>query len=73
MALSTSVENSLKEAEQHLRNALAFAARQEKPYVASAISTIICKIESLVQADQLMDKMEGMFNKKGDHPFGGMF
>jgi hypothetical protein len=31
MALSKSVEESLKEAEQNLRNALAFAARQEKP------------------------------------------
>ena len=29
MALSKSVEESLKEAEQSLRNALAFAARQE--------------------------------------------
>ena len=34
MTLSQSVEESLKEAEQSLRNALAFAARQERPLVA---------------------------------------
>lgn len=32
MALSESVEQSLKEAESSLRNALAYAARQEKPF-----------------------------------------
>lgn len=33
MALSQSVEESLKEAEQSLRNALSYAARQERPMV----------------------------------------
>jgi hypothetical protein len=40
MALSQSVEQSLKEAEQSLRNALAFAARQERPMVCSTIADI---------------------------------
>jgi len=31
MALSQSVEDSLKEAEESLRNALSYAARQERP------------------------------------------
>jgi len=38
MALSESVENSLREAEASLRNALAFAARQEKPFIAKNIA-----------------------------------
>ena len=46
MALSQSVEESLKEAEQSLRNALAYAARQERPMVCSVIADLI-SIESM--------------------------
>lgn len=35
MALSESVETNLKEAEQSLRAALSYAARQERPMVCS--------------------------------------
>ena len=38
MALSKSVEESLKEAEASLRNALSYAARQERPMVCSVIA-----------------------------------
>jgi len=38
MALSETVEESLKEAEANLRNALAYAARQEKSFVSREIS-----------------------------------
>ena len=48
MALSQSVEESLKDAEQSLRNALAFAARQERPVVCSVIADMINKIESII-------------------------
>jgi hypothetical protein len=44
MALSQSVEDSLKEAEQNLRNALAFAARAERPMVCSVIADLISRI-----------------------------
>ena len=46
MALSESVEASLKEAEASLRNALAFAARTEKPMVTSVIADLIKNIDS---------------------------
>lgn len=58
MALSKSVEESLKEAEQSLRNALAFAARQERPIVCTTISKVIQEIEALQSFDSLMDKLE---------------
>ena len=58
MALSKSVEESLKEAEQSLRNALAFAARQERPMVCGIIAEIIGRIESLRSADSILDKLE---------------
>jgi len=58
MALSKSVEESLKDAEQNLRNALAFAARQERPMVCSVIADLISRIESVMDTDKLLDKLE---------------
>ena len=58
MALSKSVEESLKEAEQSLRNALAFAARQERPMVCGVIADMIGRIESLKSTDSILDKLE---------------
>ena len=58
MALSNSVEESLKEAEQSLRNALAFAARQERPMVCSVISELIARIDSMKSTDEILDKLE---------------
>jgi hypothetical protein len=62
MALSESVEQSLKEAEASLRNALAYAARQERPVVCTTISKVIQEIESLQSFDTLMDKLEDRMN-----------
>ena len=60
MALSASVTDSLKEAEQSLRNALAFAARQERPVVCSTISKMIFDLDNLQTFDGLLDKLEDM-------------
>ena len=51
MTLSKSVEDSLKEAESNLRNALAFAARQERPLVCGVISELISKIDSVIKKE----------------------
>jgi hypothetical protein len=58
MALSESVETSLKEAEASLRNALSYAARQERPLVCKTISAMIGDIDQLTKIDQFIDKME---------------
>lgn len=58
MALGTQVTESLKEAESSLRNALAFAARQERPMVCSVISDLISRIDSVMSTDALLDKLE---------------
>ena len=72
MALSKSVEESLKDAEQSLRNALAFAARQEKPYVAKHIADMVMQIDNLISADKLIDKLES--REQGDSgSFGSFF
>jgi hypothetical protein len=66
MALSESVETSLREAEQSLRNALAYAARQEKPFVAKHISEMIMNIDNLISTDKLMDKLEERMSGEDD-------
>ena len=58
MALSESVENSLKEAEASLRNALAFAARGERPLVCTQIANLIKEIETIQSFDGLMDMLD---------------
>jgi hypothetical protein len=58
MALSDSVKMSLEEAESHLRNALSFAARQERPMVCSSIADMIKQIATLQHADNILDKLE---------------
>ena len=58
MALSKQVEESLRDAESNLRNALASAARNEKPFVAKHISEMILTIDSVINIDSMFDRME---------------
>ena len=58
MALSESVESSLNEAEASLRNALAFAARGERPLVCTQIANLIKEIESIQSFDGLLDMLD---------------
>jgi hypothetical protein len=69
MALGAQVEESLKEAEASLRNALAYSARQERPMVCSVISEMISRIDSLIHTDAMLDKLEN--RKFGDTGFFG--
>ena len=64
MALGNQVLESLKEAEASLRNALAFAARQERPIVCTQISKLISEIESIGSFDTILDKFEEIPNEK---------
>ena len=71
MALSNSVEDSLKEAELNLRNALAFAARQERPMVCTCIAEMISKIETVKSMDGILDTVEN--RKPGSSGIFGTF
>jgi hypothetical protein len=71
MALGAQVEESLKEAEASLRNALAFSARTERPMVCSGIADLIIRIESVMSSDALLDKLES--RKPGSSGDFGMF
>ena len=64
MALSKQVEESLRDAESNLRNALAFAARNEKPFVAKHISEMILTIDSVINIDNMFDMMEERLNNR---------
>ena len=57
MALSEQTLESLKKAEIHLRDALAFAARVEKPYVVRELGGIISHLDNIQGTETLFDKM----------------
>jgi len=66
MALSQSVDQSLDEAAASLRNALAYAARQERPIVCNSISELLCRIEQMKSFDGLLDKLDEFKINFGD-------
>ncbi|UYA57545.1 hypothetical protein SCREM1_88 [Synechococcus phage S-CREM1] len=63
MALSQQVEESLDEAQASLRNALAYAARNERPLVNQAIADLMCHIDKLKSVDKLLDSMDEFKNE----------
>ena len=69
--LTNQVEENLKEAEGCLRNALHWAAKNERPMVCSVIADMISRIEMLQSTDSLLDKLEN--RKPGDSGFFGTF
>jgi len=65
MTLSKQVQDSLDEAQASLRNALAFSARNEEPYVSKHIADLMHSIENikhvtnlLAISDKVMKEME---------------
>jgi hypothetical protein len=71
MTLGNQVTENLKEAEGSLRNALHWAAKNERPVVCSVIADLIHRIETLQTTDSLLDKLEN--RKPGDAGFFGNF
>jgi hypothetical protein len=59
MALTTPVKDSVDAATLNLREALAFAARTEKPITIHTLTDILMRIESLEHMDELMSKFNG--------------
>jgi len=66
MALSNSVEESLNEASTNLRNALAYAARQERPVVCTQIAKILSDIESVGAFENIMDTLDNTISEMED-------
>ena len=66
MALSETVKESMREAESHLRNALSFAARTERPNIVAHIAKLIAGIDNIITADDLIDKLEDRTSGSSD-------
>ena len=66
MALSKSVEESLNEAMSDLRNALAYAARQERPIVCTQIAKLIIDIEGIGSFENIMDTLDNKISEVED-------
>ena len=64
MSMSVDLLNCLSEATSSLRNALSYAARQERPIVCTQIANLISEIDSIGSFDGIMDKLEEISNEK---------
>ncbi len=71
MALSEQVKVSLRDAQADLRNALAFSARNEKPYVSKHIADLLASVDSIIDATEMIEKIEN--RKPGDSGMFGTF
>ena len=71
LALSETVKESLRDAQEDLRNALACAARTEKPFVSKHIADMLAQIDNLIDATEMLEKMQN--RKDGDSGFFGTF
>ena len=58
MSLSQQVEDSLRESQECLRNALAYSARNEKPYISKHIADMLMTIDSLIDMQTMIDTIE---------------
>lgn len=58
MALSDKVTENLKEAEGSLRNALHWAAKNERPIVCKQIANLIHEIDHIGSVDGIIDMIE---------------
>ena len=58
MTLSKQVEDSLREAQNDLRNALAFAARTESPYVNKHIADLLSTSEAILDMQKIVETIE---------------
>lgn len=68
MALSSQVKESLEQAANHMRDALAFAARSEHPICISTISDLLIRLESIESIEELMQKYGTPSKSTGSTP-----
>lgn len=71
MTLSNQVKESVSQATNCLRDALAFAARAEHPITINTIADILMRLESLEAMEDIMQKMGATtkLNRNDHHRF----
>ena len=57
MALTKPVEQALLAAQDDLREALAFSARAEKPYVSKHIADMSLRLDALMDVSDILEKI----------------
>ncbi len=57
MALTQQVEDSLREAQLNLKNALAYSARNEESYISKHIADMMMQIDNLIIVDSIKDHL----------------
>tara|TARA_R100000329_G_scaffold61902_1_gene55151 strand:- start:60 stop:290 length:231 start_codon:yes stop_codon:yes gene_type:complete len=71
MELSDTVKSSLRDAQENLKNALAYSARTEKPFVSKHIADILASIDNIIDAADIIHRIEN--RKDGDSGMFGTF
>ena len=66
MTLSRPVEESLRASQEHLRDALAFAARGERSYVAKHIADILSGIDNIIDSQDIIERMDELIKREGE-------
>tara|TARA_B100000965_G_scaffold383794_1_gene383390 strand:+ start:1275 stop:1478 length:204 start_codon:yes stop_codon:yes gene_type:complete len=66
MTLSKPVEESLRASQEHLRDALAFAARSEKPFISKHIASFLADIDNLIDAQAMMENIRDQLTKRDE-------
>ena len=64
MAISKPVEESLRAAQDDLRDALAFAARGEEPFISKHIASFLADIENLIDAQAMLSNIRNQLTNK---------
>ena len=57
MTLTKQVEEALRSSQADLREALAFSARAEKPYVSKHIADMLLRIDALMDISDIFEKI----------------
>ena len=60
MALTVQVEESLRDAQSQLKNALAYSARNEESYISKHIADMLMTIDSLIDMEDMIEKIENL-------------
>ena len=58
MALSKQVEECPADADKNLREALAFAARSERPFIVRELGALISHLDTVMSTDSMFDKLD---------------
>ena len=66
MALSQQVSDSLDEAKANLRNALAWSARTEEPYISKHIADILLSIDTIKETQQYLSNIKDIMGERED-------